>query len=220
MKRQTAYKSGSSPANRDLCRTPKLTQGKVNFIQEEGRMADWAHAPVHKLDEEGTYIVTGATLNHQHYFSSPNRLTILQNTLFQYANKHNWKLQAWAVFSNHYHFVGVSPENPNNLSQMIKEIHAETAREVNKLDEARGRKVWYNYWDTRITYQESYLARLKYVHYNPVKHGLVDDPVDYRWCSASWFEKYASPAFRKTMNSFKIDKVNVYDDYEPVKAGE
>jgi len=30
-----------------------------------------------------------------------------------------------------------------------------------------------NFWDTRLTFEKSWLARLKYVHHNPLYHGLV-----------------------------------------------
>jgi putative transposase len=57
------------------------------------------------------------------------------------------------------------------------------------------------------------MARLNYVNQNPVKHGLVKCASDYTWCSASWFEKTASKPFNKAVSSFKIDKVNVIDDF-------
>jgi putative transposase len=31
----------------------------------------------------------------------------------------------------------------------------------------------YEFWDTRLTFEKSWFARLNYVHQNPVKHGLV-----------------------------------------------
>ena len=179
-------------------------------------MSDWPHAPAHKLDAQGTYIVTAATLYKRHHFRSDQHLTQLQNELFRNARQYGWMLQAWAVFSNHYHFVGVSPNNPDNLPQMIRDFHAGTAEQVNALDKTPGRQVWHNYWDTQITNQRSYLARLKYVHQNPVKHGLAEAATQYRWCSASWFEKHASPAFQKTVDSFKIDRVKVLDEFEPL----
>jgi hypothetical protein len=36
---------------------------------------------------------------------------------------------------------------------------------------------------------------------------------NYRWCSASWFERNASRAFVNTVKSFKIDRVQVPDDF-------
>ncbi len=159
-------------------------------------------------------MVTGGTYGKRHHFRGAERLTYLQNKMFEYAEQYGWQFQAWAIFSNHYHFVAISPENPDNLSGMMRDMHSETSREINEWDNTSERTVWYNFWDTQLTYQKSYLARLKYVHYNPVKHQLVDDPIAYRWCSASWFEQQASLAFQKTVRSFKTDKVNVIDSYE------
>jgi putative transposase len=51
-----------------------------------------------------------------------------------------------------------------------------------------------------------------------VKHGLVLVANQYRWCSARWFEREASPAMVKSIYRFKTDKLRVYDDFEP--AGE
>ena len=84
---------------------------------------------------------------------------------------------------------------------------------LNKLDGVQGRKVWHNFWDTRLTHQYSYLARLNYVHQNAVRHGLVPVANQYKWCSAAWFERSASPAQVKTIYSFKIDAVKVEDDF-------
>jgi len=74
-----------------------------------------------------------------------------------------------------------------------------------------------NFWDTRLTFEKSYLARLNYVHQNPVKHGLVAVANQYPWCSAGWFERVARPAQVKTIYAFKTDKLNVYDEYDTAK---
>jgi len=41
--------------------------------------------------------------------------------------------------------------------------------------------LWHNFWDTRLTYQKSYLARSEYVHQNAVKHGPAPVANQYRW---------------------------------------
>ena len=76
-------------------------------------------------------------------------------------------------------------------------------------------KVWYNFWDTRLTFERSYLARLNYVHQNAVKHGLVPVANLYPWCSAAWFERTASPAQVKRIYRFKVEGVHVLDEFEP-----
>ena len=72
------------------------------------------------------------------------------------------------------------------LKKLIQQLHSITAIQLNKWDESPGRQVWFNYWDSCLTYEKSYLARLHYVHMNPVKHGIVHNPMDYPFCSYQW----------------------------------
>ena len=174
---------------------------------------DWPHAPVHRLTPDGVYMVTAATLHKQHIFKSDGQLSFLQSEMLALAKHYSWQLEAWAVFPNHYHLIARGLEPSNSLRTFVKHLHANTARNVNSSDSAPGRTVWYNFWDTKLTYEKSYLARLNYVHQNPVKHGLVNVANQYRWCSAAWFERTATPAMVKTIYGFKTDKLNVPDDF-------
>ena len=174
---------------------------------------DWPHAPVHRLDSDGIYMVTSGTLYKEHLFADAARLTILEHDLLSLAKKYRWQLEAWAVFSNHYHFVGRRHGESESLKKLLTHLHANSARELNRLDERMGREVWFNFWDTKLTNERSYLARLNYVHQNPVKHGLASLANQYRWCSAAWFERTVSPAMVKTIYSFKTDRLKIHDDF-------
>jgi len=188
----------------------------VHLLSSGSTSKDWAHAPVHRLALEGTYIVSGATYRKEHIFRDPARLELLQSQLLLHAKEFGWGLEAWAVFSNHYHFVAHASPSCRKLDQMLKSFHGETAIAVNKHDGSPGRMVWFNFRDTRLTFQQSYLARLNYVHQNAVRHRLVPVANMYRWCSAAWFERTARPAQVKTIYSLKIDRIKVLDDFEPV----
>jgi len=175
----------------------------------------WPHAPVHRLGESGTYMVTGATLDKMHHFRRAERLRVLHRGLLTVARDYGWQLEAWAVFSNHYHFIAHSPDDAATLSDMLSTLHVRLAGWINRLDRATGRQVWFNFRETLLTYEKSYLSRLNYVHQNPVKHGLVPVANQYPWCSAAWFEREASPAMVKTIYGFKVDRIKVADDYDP-----
>lgn len=129
------------------------------------------------------------------------------------AKMYEWELHAWAVFSNHYHFIAQSPPTPENLSKWLARLHQLTASEINKLDDAPNRKVWFQYWESRITIHTSYMARLNYVHQNPVKHGLVEQASQYPWCSAAQFETNAPRSLVKSIYSFDANKVKVFDEF-------
>ena len=184
----------------------------------EAPRTPWPHAPAHRLSNTGTYFVTAGTYLKEHHFRSSKRLRVLHRGLLTVARDFGWRLEAWAVFSNHYHFIGHPPADAadaSSLSIMLAVLHSKTASWVNRLDGAAGRQVWHNFWDTKLTYQRSYLARLNYVHQNPVRHGLVLVANQYPWCSASWFERESSAAMVKSIYRFKVDQVQVSDDFEP-----
>jgi len=180
-----------------------------------GKPICWPHAPVHRLSESGTFLVTASTYRKVHYFANPERLSVLHRGLLKVAENYGWHLEAWAVLSNHYHFVGHSPPRTESLSTMLKELHGKTAQWINRLDNVPGRHVWHNFRETQLTYEKSYLARLNYTHQNAVKHGLVSLASQYLWCSATWFESIASSAQVNTIYSFNCDTIHVSDDYNP-----
>jgi putative transposase len=142
---------------------------------------DWPHAPVHRLADNAVYFVTASTLHKQHFFNAPQKLDLLERLLLTSTRKYCWQLEAWAVFANHYHFVARGNPDSRNLGELLHDLHGVSSRELNKLDNAEGHKVWFNFWDTKLTIQHSYLARLNYVHQNAVKHKLVPVANQYPW---------------------------------------
>lgn len=159
--------------------------------------------------------MTAGTYQKEHYFRSRKKLRFLHELLLETIALYEWKLEAWAVFSNHYHFIAKSPEDASTLRSLIKRVHGVSARWLNQQDGVTGRKVWHNFWETRLTFEKSYLARLSYVHRNAVHHGLVAVPNAYPWCSARWFEHYATSAQLKTVYGMKSDRIEIDDDFEP-----
>jgi putative transposase len=184
-------------------------------LQPSTHHKDWPHAPVHRLSDHGTFIVTASTVAKHHYFRGEQNLTLLENQLLSLSKQHEVIHEAWAVYSNHYHFVAHTTGVENQMANLIARLHYDTAEEVNRRDGTPGRQVWFNYWETALTFEKSYLARLNYVHQNAVKHGLVRLASNYRWCSAAWFERTATPAQMKTIYGFRTDRVKVDDDYQP-----
>jgi len=176
-------------------------------------MKTWPHAPSKIVTHPGTYFITAGTYHKQKLFDSPEKLDYLHDFLLEVCLEKSWQLQAWAIFSNHYHLIGFSPDVENAASDLTRKLHGKSAIELNKMDSLPGRIVWYESWDTRISFEKSYLARLSYVHWNPVRHGLVKDPCDYKWCSARWFRDNCDVPFYRTVAEFPHDEVKVYDEF-------
>jgi len=177
---------------------------------------DWPHAPPHRLAEAGVYFVTARTRAGHHLLNSEEKRDHFQATLFELAAKYGWMLEAWAILSNHYHLVGHSPDlhrrGAMNMSRFLRHLHGNATRQANLMNGTPGRSgQWQNFRETHLTLQRGYIARLNYVHRNPVHHKLVARATQWRWCSAAAFKQAVSPAWLKTISSFRFDKIAAED---------
>jgi putative transposase len=173
----------------------------------------WPLAPPHYFTSQGTYNITAVTLHRKPLFDSDARLDLFCDTTFELAKNYELILQAWAFFANHYHLV-ISFENTETIHRdFVRHLHRELTMRLNRVDSTPSRRVMYEFWDTHLTFEKSWLARLNYVHQNPVKHRLVPVANQYRWCSAPWFETNARYGFVKSVYSFKTDQIKVPDDF-------
>jgi len=174
---------------------------------------NWPHAPQHWLFEPGTYMVTAGTYRKQPHLNTPERRDYFLETLFARAAEFGWLLRAWAVLSNHYHFIAASPADPGSLRRLLGKLHMTTSKRLNELDGQPGRRVWFQFWDNHLTFERSYLVRLNYVHHNAAHHGIVNNVESYAWCSAAWFARNAPASFVVTVKSFKTDELEIPDDF-------
>ena len=83
------------------------------------------------------------------------------------------------------------------------------------MDDRRiGRKIWSKYWNTCIRSNKDFIARLNYIHWNPVKHGLVDDPKDYPYSSyQNYFAENVKEIKRHEMNALLNSIKDITDDF-------
>ena len=176
---------------------------------------DWHHAPLHRFVPGAVHMITAATLDKRHLFRTGEALSLFQHRLLEGITQAGWDVHAWACLSNHYHLIGRAPEN-GDLSGTLRRIHTRIGHGLNKLDQIKGRRVMYQYWDRCITFDNSYYARLHYVTTNPVRHGLVKEAARYPFCSAAWFERSHPGPFRRRVYSYPCDKVNEPDEFEAV----
>ena len=173
---------------------------------------DWHHSPIHRFGDETTFFITGGTYLKRQYYRKREALDELQQILFTEARKHDCWLQAWALLSNHYHIV-VQSEVGERIRQMLARFHSAAAIALNKRDGAPGRQVWFQFWDKTLTFEGSWLARLKYTNENAVHHGIVRVATEYPWCSAAWFERETPRKFAEVVRGIKVDRVKVFDPF-------
>ena len=96
-------------------------------------------------------------------------------------------IDAWVVLPEHLHALWTLPEGDANCQHrwqaikmaFSKGIAAGEARSPSRL--LRGeRGIWQRrYWEHTIRDNRDYAAHMDYIHFNPVKHGLVANVADW-----------------------------------------
>jgi len=76
---------------------------------------------------------------------------------------------------------GVTPEG--DISYVGKRIKGSTARELNKYLNREGKFWKHRFYDFNIYSDKKFYEKLKYIHDNPVKHGIIKDIANYKYCS-------------------------------------
>jgi len=84
--------------------------------------------------------------------------------------------------------VWTLPEGDSDHSTRWRLIKARFTRTCG---ENVARPVWQKrYWEHLIRDEEDFRRHVDYIHYNPVKHGLADRPIDWKYSSFDkWIER-------------------------------
>jgi putative transposase len=108
---------------------------------------------------------------------------------------------AICLLPDHLHCILKLPENDSNYSIRWKEIKYQFTvgylKEIGldgERDASRQKRqeaaVWQRrFWEHTIDSEEDFENHLDYIHYNPIKHGLVEKAVDWEWSSFHRFVK-------------------------------
>ena len=130
------------------------------------------HRPPHIMFNDSWYFITAHVVSKQDILQYPGHKEMWIRTLHELADSYKVRIMAWVVLNNHYHFLAKFT-NAQNLPGFINQLHGRTSYQFNQIENCRGRKVWYSYWDSIIRGEKDFWTRFNYIHYNPVKHQLV-----------------------------------------------
>lgn len=90
-----------------------------------------------------------------------------------------FRVFAWALMPNHYHMAIRTGRVP--LWRTMASIQMRSSKGFNRRHGVLG-PLWQGRYRAKLVEEEPYLQQLvAYIHLNPVKAGLVEDPARYRW---------------------------------------
>jgi putative transposase len=110
----------------------------------------------------------------------------LKSAMHEVKSSWPYKIKALVVLPDHLHTIWELPENDHNYEcrwRLIKRFFTKKLiKEGIKLDKnLRGEyNLWQSrFWEHLIRNDQDYKAHIDYIHFNPMKHGLVKRVIDW-----------------------------------------
>jgi putative transposase len=114
---------------------------------------------------------------------------------FRQAKKNNpFTIYAIVILPDHLHMIMELPGKDIDYSTRLRQIKTYFLREIKSCEEslfknARGEyNLWQRrFWEHRIRSETDFYVHVNYIHFNPMKHGLVKEVIEWPYSS---FHRY------------------------------
>jgi REP-associated tyrosine transposase len=137
----------------------------------------------------GTFFFTVVTYERQPILTQANCRGTLRQVIRQVRQKYPFTIDAWVLLPDHMHCIWTLPAGDADFSRRWGLIKALFTRDLNRLCfPSETRIIWQNrFWEHQIRDDLDFEKHVSYIHYNPVKHGLVASVGDWPY---STFHRY------------------------------
>ena len=126
------------------------------------------------------YFITAVTHARRPLFAKEANVELLRDTMRKAKACHPFRTHAYALMPDHFHLLIYVPES-TNISKLMHSIQRNFTLNYKAAHGIREpQKLWHRgFWDHVIRDEDDFQRHFDYIHYNPVKHGLVAHPGDY-----------------------------------------
>ncbi|MBI4773075.1 MAG: transposase [Deltaproteobacteria bacterium] len=140
----------------------------------------------------GTHFFSLVTYKRIPLFSNARNIETLVSAFSSVMKKHPFVMEACVILPVHLHCIWTLPKGDADFPMRWRLIKSRFSRHIEQgigqNTPSRLRKkekpVWQRrYWEHAIRDESDFVRHVEYIHYNPVKHGLVPIPKDWTYSS-------------------------------------
>ncbi len=113
---------------------------------------------------------------------SPSEFAVLAQVIQKRRAEHRFLLTAWVFLPDHWHAI-FYPPLPLTISRVIEAIKDGATKRINRARREAGMLWQPRFFDRALRTVKEYDEKVKYIHLNPVKAGLVSRQEDWPWSS-------------------------------------
>lgn len=123
------------------------------------------------------HFVTFSCTERKPHLNSPASRDLFEESLERMRQRFGFFIAGYVVMPEHVHLLVSEPPGVQ-LAVALKSIEVSVAKQ------SKQRPFWQTrYYDFNVYTERKRIEKLKYMHRNPVKRGLVETPEDWRWSS-------------------------------------
>jgi putative transposase len=129
------------------------------------------------------FFATTSTYNHVDSFDNDEKLSLAERILFKVINLQCYLL-SYVIMPNHVHLMVGFKGGGNQLSKFMHSFKGNIRHEI-----VGNSRFWQQRFDDLlIKTDDQFRIKLKYIHWNPVKRGLVSKPENWSYSSYRFWE--------------------------------
>jgi putative transposase len=129
---------------------------------------------------DAVYFITCVTAQRQPTFNSSAKIQILRTVLHRVKELYPFAMRGYVFLPDHFHLLFHLPAT-TSVSELMQSFKRNATLEIKRQQRIeKPLAVWQRgYWDHVIRNDSDFETHLHYIHYNPVRHGLVTCAGDY-----------------------------------------
>jgi putative transposase len=141
----------------------------------------------HSIQKFGVFFITTSVIQHQELFKTSQDFELIERNIEFYRARDKAKVYAFVIMPHHLHII-IDIPSAKSISDFMRDFKRQTSREFFKSINQETGRLWQEKFDDLdlITYQVL-LTKLNYIHMNPVRAGLVNEPEDWPYSSARYY---------------------------------
>jgi len=143
----------------------------------------------------GSFFFTVVTERRQRLLTDLHVRLALRQAIQAVRQERPFGIDGWVLLPDHLHAIWTLPSDDDDFATRWRLIKARVTRQLGpgfrdprvmtERRHARGHgSIWqHRYWERWLRDEDDMRLHLDYLHFNPVKHGLVSRVADWQWSS-------------------------------------
>jgi putative transposase len=146
------------------------------------------------------HFITCSCYDRQPQLGTPERRDLFLSILEEARQKYRFVVHGYVIMPEHFHLLITEPDlgDPSVVMKVVKERFTRKLRTRSKSEGApliahvamsgihhpEPAPVWQKrFYDFNVWTEQKHIEKLRYIHRNPVKRGLVEKPEQWQWSS-------------------------------------